>query len=163
MYDNWPAIGEVRQRTGMSERSVYRAVTMGKLRQAQRPIQGRKPLPVYHPEDVAALEEARIKSNPSILPPMAEQRQQAQTSPPPEFWAALVAALQTHPAVLPQLAESAESHEPTLAELRDKLIVTRKEAGRLGFTGRILANAAKAGSLTKLPGDRYRVRELDAL
>jgi hypothetical protein len=159
-YEGWPAIGEVMARTGMSERSVYRAVSDGRLRAAQQPLPGRKPLPVYHPEDVDALERAAAAGKTTIMRPaaMAAPRQD---SPPPEFWRALIEAVRPHPAALPQPAESPDApvlpELPPLAELRQKLIVTRAEAKRLGFTARILE------AVERFPGNRYKMRDLEAL
>lgn len=69
-YDSWLPMGEVLKQTGMSERTIYRHVRLGKLKQAQRPIPGRKPLPVFDPADVAQLAELALKAAPEILPPV---------------------------------------------------------------------------------------------
>lgn len=157
MYEDWLPFGAVKQRTQMSERTIYRAISAGKLRQAHRTMPGRRPLPVFHPEDVAKLAT-------TILPPEAESRQdprqEPQQAPPMEFWAALIDALRARPAELPSAAETAEPALPLLAELRQKVIVTREEAGRLGFSPAILSRGRKAGKIERLPGDRYRLKEL---
>ena len=53
--DTWIAKGEVVQRTGLTERTLERKVKAGELRREYRTIPGRKPLPVFHPEDVEKL------------------------------------------------------------------------------------------------------------
>jgi hypothetical protein len=160
-YDGWPALGEVMERTGLSERSVYRAVTHGKLRSAQRPLPGRKPLPVYHPDDVRDIEQSMMNGRTHVLPQVTESRQNAAGLPPAVFWEALVTALKTNPAILPPAA--AESELPPLAELRQRIVVTRAEAKRFGFTHAILRTAVTEGKLERLPGGRFKMRELEAL
>jgi hypothetical protein len=65
-------MGDVVIQTGMSERTIYRYITEGKIRQAQRPLPGRKPLTVLHPDDIAAVTATRVRNQMQILPPAAE-------------------------------------------------------------------------------------------
>ncbi len=51
--DDWLPIGEVITRTGLSQRTVYRMVSDGRLKQGQRRIPGRRPLSVFDPAEVA--------------------------------------------------------------------------------------------------------------
>lgn len=151
---------EVIAATRMSQRTIYRMVAEGKLRQSARPIPGRRPLPVFDPAGVAELAQSTLKALPQVLPPVAESRQDL---PPMEFWAALIDAVRARPAELPAAAEPRQDSAESLAELRQKVLVTRDEAKRLGFSGPFLANSVKSGKLARLPGDRYRVRDLEAL
>lgn len=159
--DAWLPMPEVIAATGMSQRTIYRMVTEGRLKQAARPIPGRRPLPVFDPVGVAELAQSTLKARPQVLPPMAEST--AERIPPMEFWAALIEAVKQGPRQLPPAAETAETALPTLAELRQKVLVTRDEAKRLGFSGAILADAVRTGKLAKLPGDRFRLKDLEAL
>jgi excisionase family DNA binding protein len=53
--EGWIAKGEVIARTGLDERTIERKVNRGELRRQYRPIPGRKPLPVFDPQQVEAL------------------------------------------------------------------------------------------------------------
>jgi predicted DNA-binding transcriptional regulator AlpA len=61
--DNWLPMGDVMARTGMSQRTVYRMVTEGRLKQARRPIPGRRPLSVFDPGNVAEIAASTVKPN----------------------------------------------------------------------------------------------------
>lgn len=155
-------MGEVRARTGFGERTVYRRVDEGKLRQAQREMPRRRPATVFHPDDVAALAEPMAK--PLILPAangmtvgMAET---LPVIPPQRFWEALIARMETRKE---PLAETPAPLLPSLAELRQKVLVTIEEAKRLGFSGSILAAAVREGRLERLSGGRFRMRDLELL
>ena len=45
----------------MSQRTIYRMVQEGKLRQSVPAHSRRRPLPIFHPDDVATFEEQRVK------------------------------------------------------------------------------------------------------
>lgn len=155
------------QRTGMSERSVYRAVTEGRLHTAQRPIPGRKPLTIYDPTDVEKLESANQNGRTQVLPPLAAGPQQlAAFVPPQAFWGDLLSAVRTlappplpvyDPADVKAIEQQVTDSLPSLAELRNKLVVTKAEAKRLGFTSKILS------AVEELPGKRFKMRDLEAL
>ena len=158
--DDWLPMSEAISQTRMSQRTIYRMVAEGKLRQDSRPIPGRRPLPVFDPAGVAELARSTLKANPEIMPALAESRQNlAAQLPPMEFWVALVEAIQARPQALLPAAESAES----LARLKEQVLVTRQDAKMLGFSPAILRHACKIGKIEKLPGARYRMRELLAL
>jgi hypothetical protein len=53
--DGWIAKAEVVEKTKLTERTLERMVKRGELRRDYRNIPGRKPLPVFHPEDVERL------------------------------------------------------------------------------------------------------------
>src|SRR5438270_126122 len=48
-------------RTGLSQRTVYRMVTEGRLKQAQRRVPGRRPLSVFDPGAVSAIVASTVK------------------------------------------------------------------------------------------------------
>lgn len=54
-FDAWISKAEVVERTGLTERTIERKVKLGELRREYRTIPGRKPLPIFHPEDVENL------------------------------------------------------------------------------------------------------------
>jgi hypothetical protein len=66
----WLPMSEVVARTGMSERTIYRKVTEGQLIQAQKPMPGRRPLPLFDPGSVAEVMASAFK-------PRANARQKA--------------------------------------------------------------------------------------
>jgi hypothetical protein len=51
----WISKDEVIERTGLDERTIERQAKKKTPRRAYRPIPGRKPLPVFHPDDVEKL------------------------------------------------------------------------------------------------------------
>ena len=44
MYEHWPTLQEVQERTGISDRTLHRRINDGALRKANRNLPGRKPL-----------------------------------------------------------------------------------------------------------------------
>jgi hypothetical protein len=82
--EDWLPMAEVVARTGLSQRTIYRMVNQGQIKQAQRRIPGRRPMPVFAPAGVAGLvastipvvtkpaakgESAEEGVYPSLLPP----------------------------------------------------------------------------------------------
>jgi predicted DNA-binding transcriptional regulator AlpA len=59
--DSWLPMNEVVARTGMSQRTVYRMVTEGRLKQAQRRMPGRRPLSVFDPRAVAQIAASTLR------------------------------------------------------------------------------------------------------
>jgi predicted DNA-binding transcriptional regulator AlpA len=53
--DQWLPMADVVARTGLSQRTVYRMASQGRLQQAQRRIPGRRPLAVFSPESVSEI------------------------------------------------------------------------------------------------------------
>jgi hypothetical protein len=148
-YDNWLPMAEVRQRTGMSERTIYRLVETGKLHQARRPIPGRKPLPVYDPDTVAELENLALKARPHVMHPSISQ----------ELSLARETARETGLAeALNHLAEC-----QTLAELARKTYLKIDEARALtGLSVEQIQMAAREGRVKRL-GRVYRRVDLESL
>jgi len=59
--DKWLTKMEVRERTGMSERTIERKIQSKEIRREYRNVPGRKPLAILHPEDVAKFEARTMK------------------------------------------------------------------------------------------------------
>jgi excisionase family DNA binding protein len=64
MYEDWLTKMEVRQRTGISERTLERKIQQKEIRREYRNIPGRKPLSILHPDDVKELIEKTLKPGP---------------------------------------------------------------------------------------------------
>ena len=64
MYEDWPTLQEVQERTGISDRTLHRRINDGTLRKAHRNLPGRKPVLIIHPDDAAALETTTLKPIP---------------------------------------------------------------------------------------------------
>jgi predicted DNA-binding transcriptional regulator AlpA len=67
--DNWLTMDDVKRATGLSERSVYRLVEERKIRQESRPVPRRRPLPIFHPGDVAEYQKQMVAAVPAPLVP----------------------------------------------------------------------------------------------
>ena len=80
--DSWIAKEEVVKRTGLDARTIERKAKRGEIRQENRPVPGRKPLPVYHPEDVEKLSVKTLKPIALATPGMPTNRQVAATPEP---------------------------------------------------------------------------------
>jgi excisionase family DNA binding protein len=85
MYEDWPTLAEVVQRTGISERTLHRKIQAGELRREYRRIPNRKPVSILDPQNVAELEQ-------TILHPIPTDTLPA-TVPPHTDMAALLAGL----------------------------------------------------------------------
>lgn len=77
MYEDWPALTDVVERTGISERTLHRKIAAGELRREYRRIPGRKPLPVLDPEQAKSLEESVLHPISANLPAKAPQTDMA--------------------------------------------------------------------------------------
>lgn len=63
-YDAWLTKQEVRQRIGISERTLERKIQDGEIRRQYRNVPGRKPLAIIHPKDVEKLQNKTLKPVP---------------------------------------------------------------------------------------------------
>jgi hypothetical protein len=142
--DTWLPMSEVVAQTGLSQRTVYRMVTQGQLKQAQRRIPGRRPLPVFDPRRVAAIAA-------STLRPGATRRQ----TTTPNIDAPVKPGPQPEPvsdALLPP------------SELSFKLYLTEEEAIRYTGFGRAHLRAHGKGKPIGPHGSRvYRRVDLEKM
>jgi predicted DNA-binding transcriptional regulator AlpA len=142
--DHWLPMGEVVAQTGLSERTVYRMVAEGRLKQAQRRIPGRRPMSVFDPSGVAAISASTFK-------PRARPQQ-----PAPQDGNAIVKdGLQRE--------ETFDSLLPP-SELSFKLYLTEEEAIRYTGFGRAFLRATGKGRMIGPRGSKvYRRVDLEKL
>lgn len=69
VLDGWLTKGEVMKRTGLSDRTIDRKVEAGEIQMRQQTVPGRRPLPLYSPDDVQRLIDLSINSRPFVMPP----------------------------------------------------------------------------------------------
>jgi excisionase family DNA binding protein len=154
MYENWPTIKETIQRTRMSERSLYRRIQDGSLRQTHRKVPGRKPILVLHPDDVAKLEAETVK--PVSMPPELIEvpaTTQPATKPATAGWVAELA----------NLAKGILQEQPRV-RLSEKFMLTLNEASELsGLPHAYLLRKVRSGEIPaiKVPGWRIKRADLE--
>jgi excisionase family DNA binding protein len=139
--DSWIAKSDVAKRTGLTERTIERKVKRGELRMATRDIPGRKPLPVFHPQDVERLTQKTLKPVPLANGDIPKSRQVVSVSVRPKLTDRL-----------PELVAVAES-----TALTYRVYLTEKEAALfLGLSPTYVRRARKEGTLEgfKIPGVR---------
>ena len=146
--EQWVTIPEAVERTNISQRTIERRIAEGDLRTQKRPMPGRKPLVVIHPEDLATLTQQTLR-------PIVESRQgdnlptrQTKTPNRQPDMAGLLAALAT-----PRVT------------LDKKIYLTIKEASAfLGLPQTHIRAQIKAEKIpaTKLAGWRIRRVDLEA-
>jgi predicted DNA-binding transcriptional regulator AlpA len=137
--ENWLPMNEVVARTGLSQRTVYRMVTEGRLKQGQRRIPGRRPLPVFDPAAIAEIEASTVK------PRVPRQHDNA-------------------PAEEGMPAENAADSLLPPSELSFKLYLTEEEAIRYTGFGRAYLRAHGKGRPIGPHGARvYRRVDLEKL
>jgi excisionase family DNA binding protein len=59
--DAWPTIPEAVEQTKISQRTLERRIEEGVIRTQKRPVPGRKPLVVLHPNDVADMAQRTLR------------------------------------------------------------------------------------------------------
>jgi excisionase family DNA binding protein len=171
--DDWLPMGEVIKATGMSERTVYRQVTLGRLKQATRPVPGRRPLSVFDPVGVQQLIESMVKARPEILPPGAELALTTTPNQTQELIAVMNAMVAFHQEVLTLLRQQADTTArllgapdsakiaPMTAGLTDALFLSISEAcAYTGLSAGTIQAAARAGRVQRV-GRKYRRRDLE--
>lgn len=160
-YDSWLPMPEVKTKTGMSQRTIYRMVQEGKLRQASRPIPGRRPLPVFHPGDVATFEEQQVKGSYEINP---------EPVPAPKEWTAADALSRrvSELVELTKLLRTNPSEGTTQQAPPARLFLTLQEAVEYsGLPAGTLLEFLHSGRLPAIDvgrrrrGGRWRIRQVD--
>jgi hypothetical protein len=68
MYETWHTKQEAATLLAASVKTVERLAAGGEIQQAERPVAGKRPAAVYHPDDVARLAAAKAPK-PHIMPP----------------------------------------------------------------------------------------------
>jgi hypothetical protein len=76
---DWLPMSEVIARTGLSQRTIYRKVIEGQLRQANRTVPGRRPLPVFDPGSISEM----TASGPKPTVKQQQEKGLAETPLPP--------------------------------------------------------------------------------
>jgi excisionase family DNA binding protein len=144
MYEDWPTLQEVHERTGISDRTLHRKINDGTLRKANRNLPGRKPVVVIDPQDAAALEATTLKPIPVSNGTLPATRQNGKM-PDSD--------------ILPLLAKLTEA-------LEKKLFLSLKEAARYsGLPQSYLQRRIKEGTLSakKIGGWRIRRNDLETM
>lgn len=137
----WIAKKDVVERTGLTERTLERKVKRKEIRMQYRDIPGRKPLPVFHPQDVEQLTNKTLKPVPLVNGDIPKSRQLVSVSARPKPTDRL-----------PEFAAVAQS-----TALTYKVYLNEKEAALfLGLSLTYVKRARKEGRLTglKIPGVR---------
>jgi excisionase family DNA binding protein len=142
VFEDWPTLEEVVQRTGISERTLHRKIKAGELRREYRRLKNRKPVSILDPESVATLAQP-LHPIPATLPAV---------SPPAAI----------RPATLPQpdmaaLSALLAGFNRTGVSVDRKLYLSIAEAAALsGLPKAYLKRQIQAGVLpaVKVPGWR---------
>jgi hypothetical protein len=149
-FHNWIPKAQAAKMTGKGMRTLERFAQQGKIRQAYVEVSGRRPLPVFHPEDVAKFVAKKVEAI-----PVAAEAQVPAVRPRASL-----------PAVSQQRREVAEPAAEQLSELVHKLNYTILEAVRVsGLPASYLRRQIHAGALParKIGGWRIRREDLAAL
>lgn len=137
-------MSEVLAQTGLSQRTVYRMVAEGRLKQAQRRIPGRRPMSVFDPGGVAEITASTFR--PSVQP---------QRSTPEDG-----NKIDKHGS---QAEQSSDSPIPP-SELSFKLYLNEEEAIRYTGFGRAFLRAHAKGRMIGPNGSKvYRRVDLEKL
>ena len=67
-FSNWPTKPEACQQAGISERTLERVTSRNEVRTTTRRIPGRKPLKLYHPEDVERIRQSFLPAEAVRIP-----------------------------------------------------------------------------------------------
>lgn len=168
---SWPSKEAVAERLGCSTKTVERYADRGRLRKQNRNIAGRKPIPVFNPEDVEALEKeqeeaARIRDA-ELLPATGSETRSAGLALavdrggrmlPSEAFQQLATMgenMVTTAEALGNVVEELTTAVRLQAEMRKhptvpteaKMVLTLREAEALGFVRRYLRELVRAGKL----------------
>ena len=149
-HADWLTKKEVAQALEISEKSVERWEGRGKLQKAWRKVDGKRPVAVYHPEDVGKLKDSLTATEAFPVP---RDDQQNNTK-------ALVK-IRGLPGevVLGALSEALGQHQPRVAE---KFYLTLAEACQLsGLSRTFILRAIKEGQLQGIKDGGWKIRRAD--
>ena len=145
MYEDWPTIDEVSERTKLSKRSIQRRIESGELKKGARNVPGRRPLTVVDPQDVERLSQ-------QTLTPVPVPRKE----PRPDLAQALVTLAST----------MSSRHDATggngAVPIERKIFLTLKEAVAFsGLTEAHLRRLLKSKRLKCVMSGGYRIKRAD--
>ena len=147
MYEEWPTIDEVSEKTKLSKRSIQRRIESGELTKGSRNVPGRRPLTVVDPQDVEKLTQQTLTPVPVPRPREPRQSELAQ---------ALVALAST---VTPRHGDTGANGA---VPVERKIFLTLKEAVAFsGLTEAHLRRLLKSKRLKCVMSGGYRLRRTD--
>ena len=154
-YADWLTKNQVAERLHVSTKTVETLASKGKLHQVTLTRDGKPPIVVYHPGDVAREVKHRNVNGDAFLVPVERQQQG------PDVATAMVGAL----AAIADRVQQAPSDEPevetlTPSELRYKLYLTEDEAAAYTGLGKGYLRANAEGK-TIGPRGAYVYRRVD--
>jgi excisionase family DNA binding protein len=154
--DTWPTKHEVMERLHLSEKTVERRIADGTLIKQFRPIPGRKPLPILHPEKVRDL-------SLTILEPVMEEMSSVPTvtkKPRDEMTLSPAALTDIAKTVITETVTELAASSPWA--LQHKLYLSLDEAALLsGLPRSYLLRRVKEGVIPAAKIKGWRIRRVD--
>jgi hypothetical protein len=152
---SWKTKKEIATTLGITERTLERKIDKGEIRSAERPVPGRRPAIVLHPEDVERLEKSILKPIPTAVgdmskrqlttAPTAVENRVARTLKPSPDLAALMALMSRPP-----------------LRVTEKYLLSTAEAAEIsGLSQWRLRTAARTGLIPFVKGRSYLFRPAD--
>lgn len=147
----WPTQGEVVETLRISERTLNRMVEQGKIQRQYRQMQGRRPVPVFHPGDIETLA-SRNEADKSFLVHQSGPKQlavipQGQYSSPFGSESALDA--------LPVLAEAIATITGARAKARPTYVKIEEAEEISGLPRALLLEKVEGGELKGFKRGRW--------
>ena len=146
--EGWPTKAEVMALTGLSMRSIERAIEEGTIRREYRKQPGKRSIAVLHPEDVEQFKKEAKPVGPLILPPQ------------PNGDGATVPATRTDP-VSRAVASFLSLALPHVAQERKRFLTLPEAASYVGLPEAYLRRCIKEGMLSSVRAGRFYVRRAD--
>ena len=146
--DQWKTKAEAAQILGVSEKTVERMAERGELGKAERKIPGRRPLPVFDPDDIEKVQKQTLRPQPLLVPAVTSSKAFGQLS--------------AHDAR--SMAAAMLGTDLAFRRLSpvDKLYLTIPEASEYtGLTQTFLRRLIKSGKLTALKDRGWKIRRED--
>ncbi len=145
--DEWKTKEEAAQLLQVGVKTVERYAKADKIRREYRRIPGRRPLPVYNPEDIEKIRQENVP-----MTPAEPQPSQALTRKldPAAFLSALLQNVQNG------------NGQPSKVRLSEKLYLTLNEAAEFtGLSKTLLRRKIHDGELTALRDGGFKIRRED--